>query len=83
MDWDKVFCFPKLLLKFRLASIDAIDTVPISDAAGCLHSDGHLLQAGHRSLQALHQTLHGYKPRKIGIGLLYCCVAYVAVYISK
>lgn len=42
------------LFKHRLASIDAVDTVPVSHTTGRLHGDGHLLHASHSSLQSLH-----------------------------
>lgn len=44
-----------------LAIMEAVDTVAISQGAGRLCSGGQLLQAGHGSLQTLHQTLHSGK----------------------
>lgn len=44
-----------------LAIVVAVDKVAISQEAGHVCSGGQLLQAGHRSLQTLHQTLHGSK----------------------
>lgn len=49
-----------------LAIVEAVDTVAVSQGAGRLCSGGQLLQAGHRSLQTLHQTLHGGK--NLGVG---------------
>lgn len=49
-----------------LAIVEAVDAAAISQRAGRLCRGGQLLQAGHRSLQTLHQALHGGETLEVG-----------------